>query len=90
MISGELVMVSDKIQSRATVTDRQNHGRDSWFKDSTVRVMNSDGAGALNFEMTFEGEGGSTETERISVISNFSPSRAPHLAKKKQSNPTGA
>ena len=46
------------------MTDRQNHGRDNWFSVTAINVMNSDGAGALNFEMTFEGEGGSTETER--------------------------
>jgi hypothetical protein len=81
--SGDLVMVAENANETAVVTDRAHSGRDAWFKDKSIQLVNSDGAGALNFKLSFDDP---AEEERISVVSNFAASKAPKLKKKQKDN----
>jgi hypothetical protein len=84
VIRGALVKSPDAEQALATVEDRAQAGRDQWFKE--IRLVNSDGAGALNFEIQFSDEGmaKTIAQQRISITTDFLKAYSPEVRHEKK------
>jgi hypothetical protein len=89
VMSGWLVVPDGSPRDAAVVDDRSKSGREKWFKDQQIALVNADGAGILNFKITYGGESlpGMMIDQRISVTANFLKTQAPDVGTQKKNKP---